>query len=86
MLEYIIIGLLGVVIILLIIVLVRKSNNNDLTERLGHFEANINKEIGNFKFDFAKDMQNDFDKLNESIIRKLTYINDTVNEGISEIT
>ena len=84
MLEYIIIGLLVVVIILLIIVLLRKNNNNDLTERLGHFEANINKEIGDFKFSFSKDMQNDFDKLNESIIRKLTYINDTVNERLDK--
>ena len=82
MIEYIIIGLLAVVIILLIIVLVRKNNNNDLTERLGHFEANINKEIGDFKLYFTKDLQSDFDKLNERIEKKLNYINDEVNQRL----
>ena len=52
MIEYIIIGLLVLVIILLIVLLVRRQNNNDLMERIGHFEANINKEIGDFKFSF----------------------------------
>ena len=84
MLEYIIIGLLIVVIILLIILLVRKQNNNDLMERIGHFEANINKEIGDFKFSFAKDLMNDFEKLNEKIEKKLTLISDTVNERLDK--
>ncbi len=84
MLEYIIIGLLVIVIIMLIILLVRKHNNNDLTERIGHFEANINKEIGDFKLYFTKDLQHDFEKLSENIERKLTYINDTVNERLDK--
>ena len=84
MLLYIIIGLLGIVIILLIILLVRRQNNNDLMERLGHFEANINKEIGNFKYDFSKVLTNDFDKLNENVIKKLNLINDAVNERLDK--
>ena len=44
--EYVIVGLLGVVIVLLLVLVFRKNNNNEMTERLGHFEANINKEIG----------------------------------------
>ena len=59
-------------------------NNNDLTERIGHFEANINKEIGDFKLYFTKDLQHDFEKLSENIERKLTYINDTVNERLDK--
>lgn len=84
MIEYIIIGLLIVIIILLIILLVRRQNNNDLMERIGHFEANINKEIGEFKFSFAKDLMNDFEKLNEKIEKKLTLISDTVNERLDK--
>lgn len=84
MIEYIIIGLLVVIIILLIILLVRRQNNNDLMERIGHFEANINKEIGEFKFSFAKDLMNDFEKLNEKIEKKLTLISDTVNERLDK--
>ena len=84
MLEYIIIGLLVLVIILLIILLVRRSNNTELVERIGHFEANISKEIGEFKFTFSKDLMTDFEKLNERIERKLTLINDAVNERLDK--
>lgn len=84
MIEYIIIGLLALIIILLIILLVRKNNNSEFVERIGHFEANINKEIGEFKFTFSKDLMNDFEKLNEKIERKLTLINDTVNERLDK--
>ena len=84
MIEYIIIGLLVIVIILLIVLLVRRNNNNEMVERIGHFEANINKEIGEFKFTFSKDLMEDFEKLNERIERKLTLINDTVNERLDK--
>ena len=84
MLEYIIIGLLVLVIILLIILLVRRSNNTELVERIGHFEANINKEIGEFKLTFSKDLMETFEKLNERIERKLTLINDAVNERLDK--
>lgn len=84
MIEYIIIGLLVLVIILLIVLLVRRQNNNDLMERIGHFEANINKEIGDFKFSFSNNLRTDFDNLNEKIERKLTLISDTVNERLDK--
>ena len=84
MIEYIIIGLLVIVIILLIVLLVRRNNNNEMVERIGHFEANINKEIGEFKFTFSKDLMEDFEKLNERIERKLTLINDAVNERLDK--
>lgn len=82
--TYVIIGLLGLIIILLIILLVRKQNNNDLTERIGHFEANINKEIGDFKFSFTKELLSDFDRLAEKIEKRLAYLNDVVNERLDK--
>ena len=84
MLEYIIIGLLIMVIVLLIILILRKNNNGEMVERIGHFEANINKEIGDFKFSFSRNLMNDFEKLNERIERKLTLINDAVNERLDK--
>ncbi len=84
MMEYIIIGLLVIVIILLIVLLCKKTNNNDLTERLGHFEANINKEIGDFKYNFTKELLADFEKLNERIEKKLSLISDVVNERLDK--
>ena len=65
--EYVITGLLIVVIILLLVLIFRKNNNGEMTERLGHFEANINKEIGEFKFGFSKVLTSDFEVLNENI-------------------
>ena len=55
-----------------------------MVERIGHFEANINKEIGDFKFSFSRNLMNDFEKLNEKIENKLTMINDKVNERLDE--
>ncbi len=82
--EYIIIGLLILIIILIIIILVRKKDNNDVTERLGRFETNITKEIGEFKLGFSNNLRNDFEHLNEVIINKLNYINDKVNERLED--
>lgn len=85
--EYVIIGMQVVIMVLLLITILKKNNkngNNDLTERLGHFEANINKEIGEFKFNFSRELLNDFDKLSERIERKLALINDAVNERLDK--
>jgi len=84
MIDYIIIGLLVIVIIFLIVLLVRKNNNNDFMERLGHFEANINKEIGSFKYEFSKGLSKDFEVLNERIEKRLMLINDKVNERLDQ--
>ena len=82
--EYVIVGLLGIVIVLLLVLVFRKNNNNEMTERLGHFEANINKEIGEFKYGFSKVLTQDFELLNERIEKKLTLINDRVNERLDQ--
>ena len=82
--EYVIVGLLCVVIVLLLVLVFRKNNNNEMTERLGHFEANINKEIGEFKYGFSKVLTQDFELLNERIEKKLTLINDRVNERLDQ--
>ena len=82
--EYVIVGLLAVVIVLLLVLILRKNNNSEMTERLGHFEANINKEIGEFKFGFSKVLTQDFELLNERIEKKLTLINDRVNERLDQ--
>ena len=84
MLEYIIIALLIVLIVLVLILICRKNNNNEMTERLGHFEANINKEIGEFKYSFSKVLTSDFELLNERIEKKLSMINDRVNERLDQ--
>jgi len=84
MIEYIILGLLVIVIILLIIIVSKKSNNSEMVEKLGKFETDITKEIGEFKFTFSRNLNGDFEKLSQSIERKLTYINDAVNERLDK--
>lgn len=82
--EYVIIGLLILILMLLIVLLVTKKDNNEMTERLGRFETNITKEIGEFKLGFTTNLRNDFERLNEQIVNKLNYINDKVNERLED--
>lgn len=86
MTDYIIIGLLVVNLICLLIFLSKNNNknNNEIIEKLGKFETDITKSIGDFKFDFSKVLTNDFEVLNERIERKLTLINDMVNERLDK--
>ena len=67
---YIIIGIVSVNIILNIILLFKKSNN-DTVERLGKLETDLTKELGEFKFNFSRTINEDFNKLNETIINRL---------------
>ena len=82
--EYVIIGIGIIVIVLLIVVIIKLSGSSSTVERLGKFETNITREIGDFKVDFSKDLRDDFDKLNEKIENKLLLINDKVNERIDQ--
>ena len=67
MTDYIIIGLLAVNLICLLIFLSKNNNknNNEMIEKLGKFETDITKSIGDFKFDFSKVLTNDFEVLIE---------------------
>ena len=82
--EYIIISLLGVLIILVIILLCKKNNNSEMIEKLGKFETDITKEIGEFKFNFSRDLNGDFEKLSSNIEKKLSNINDEVNNRLDQ--
>lgn len=81
--EYIIIALLVVVLILLVVLLVRK-NDKEINEKISRTEINMIKEIGNFKHEFASDMNRDFNALNDRIEKKLNLINQKVNEKLED--
>jgi len=80
--NYVIIGLVTVSIILNIVLLFKKNKNNDTIERLGKLETDLTKELGEFKFNFSRVINEDFSKLNETIINRLNNINDKVNERL----
>lgn len=83
--EYVIVGLLGVIIVLILLAFFRNNHESiDVTERLGKFETHLTKEIGDFKLDFSKYLRDDFDKLNLQVERKLLEINDRVNARLDE--
>ena len=84
MIEYILIALLVIVIILEVINIFKSKNDNDLIERLGKLEKNVNSELNNFKFDISKNLTTDIDKLNDKIEKKLLIINNQVNERIDQ--
>ncbi len=82
--EYLIIGLLVVLLILVVVLIVRRNNNNDLVEKINRLELEVVKEISDFKSDFARSINEDFDKLNDRMDTKLNVMNDKVNSRLDE--
>lgn len=77
--EYAILGLLIVVIIILIIILLKNNGENNIIERIGRVETNVNKEVSDFKYDIINDNKKDFDQLIEKIDRKMNQIDEKIN-------
>ena len=84
MLDYIIIGLLIVVIILVIMAISKNVNEGKITERLGNLETTTVKELSSFQIDIMKTMNDNFNGLNERMEKKLSQINDKVNERLDD--
>ena len=82
--EYVLMGLLIVAIILEIVLIFKKQNNSELEEKVSRTEVRIVKEIGEFKHDFASDLNKDFNALNDRIERKLNLMNQKVNEKLED--
>ena len=82
--NYIIIGLLVVNLVLIIISLFKNINESNITERLGKLELEIVKELSDFKTDLTRNMNTDFNKLNEDVEKRLLLINEKVNERLDE--
>lgn len=84
MFDYIIIGLLIIVIILVIIAISKNVNEGKITERLGTLETTTVKELSSFQIDIMKTMNDNFNGLNDRMEKKLTQINDKVNERLDD--
>lgn len=82
--DYVIIILLVVSIVLNILVLLRKNKDVEMTERLGRFEVNINKELISFKDNLQNNLNTNFDNLKDKIEDRLIKINDKVNARLDE--
>ncbi len=82
--EYVIVALLIAILIVVIISLTKNIDESNITERLGKLELNTIKELGDFKTDINRSLNEDFTNLNEKIEVKLRLINDRVNERIDE--
>jgi len=84
MIEYLILIGIIIIIILCIIAIIKNVNESNITERLGKLETNTVKELSNFKVDMMKNMNEDFDRMNEMLEYRLTMINEKVNERLDE--
>ena len=82
MVEYIIIGLLVIVIILIVILLFK--GNNSLIERISKVELSTVKELSTFRSELSKSLNEDFNKLDDKVDKKLMYINEKVTEKLDE--
>ncbi len=78
--------ILGILIILNLLlfwrVSVTKINNNELIEKISKLEMQLIKEFGDFRSNFSRDLNNDFERLNEKIDQRLNYINERVQERL----
>ena len=82
--NYVILGLVVVLIFIAIFIFfkIKKVNESEIVEKLLKIENEMTKEIGDFKYDFSKIVNSDFEKLRSEIENKLVQINDKVNERI----
>ena len=82
--DYIIIGLLILNLIFVVMSLLKNINESNITERLGKLELAMMKEMGNFKNDITRNLNQDFNTLNEQLEKRLIAINEKVNERLDE--
>ena len=82
--DYIIIALLVLILILVVVSLLKNINESNITERLGKLEVSMMKEMGDFKNDLSRNMNQDFTALNEQLEKRLIAINERVNERLDE--
>ena len=80
--EYLIIFLLIIILILLVILITKGSG--DTSERIFKLENSMIREIGDFKSDFSRSLNEDFNDLNDRIEKRLILINDKVNSRLDE--
>lgn len=79
-----IIILLIIILIIGIISLTKNINESNITERLGKLENNMIKDLGEFKSDINRNINEDFVALTERIDTRLRLINDKVSERLDE--
>ena len=71
-------------VILVIIAISKNVNEGKITERLGTLETTTVKELSSFQIDIMKTMNDNFNGLNDRMEKKLTQINDKVNERLDD--
>ena len=82
--NYIIVGLLVVILILVLLSLFKNINESNITERLGKLEVSMMKEMGDFKSELSRNLNQDFISLNEQLEKRLLAINERVNTRLDE--
>lgn len=80
--EYVLLVLLIVVIVLLVLVLTKKDDH--VSDKVHRLENSFIKEIGDFKSDFSRTLNNDFNLLGDKIDHRLNLIYNNVNERLDE--
>jgi len=82
--DYIIIGLLVLILILVVISIFKNINESKISEKINKLEVVTVKELGDFKENINRTLNQDFNNLNDKIEEKLRMINDKVSERIDE--
>ena len=60
------------------------NDSLEVVKQIGELNKGVTKDISDFKYDLAKDLREDFDKLNRNMENRLLIINNKVNEKLEE--
>lgn len=82
--EYVILVLLIIILMLIVVLIFKRGNDKYIYDKFNNLELSLVKEIGEFKSDFTRSLNNDFNNQSERIDKRLDLMNIKVSERLDE--
>lgn len=82
--EYVILILLIIILMLIVVLIFKRGNDKYIYDKFNNLELSLVKEIGEFKSDFTRSLNNDFNNQSERIDKRLDLMNIKVSERLDE--
>ena len=82
--EYVILILLIIILMLIVVLIFKRGNDKYIYDKFNNLEVSLVKEIGEFKSDFTRSLNDDFNNQSERIDKRLDLMNVKVSERLDE--
>lgn len=82
--EYVILILLIIILMLIVVLIFKRGNDKYIYDKFNNLEVSLVKEIGEFKSDFTRSLNADFNNQSERIDKRLDLMNIKVSERLDE--